>query len=80
MARVAIENHLEHVREVLQRNGHEVMSIEGEEVPSCDCCVISGLDQNMMGIANRATEASVINIDGLNDEQILEAINERAQR
>lgn len=79
MARIAVEKDLEHVRDVLQKNGHDVVSLEGEEVPSCDCCVISGLDQNMMGMSNRATDVSVINIDGMTDEQILREIKERIQ-
>lgn len=77
MAKVAVENSLNHVKESLQRNGHEVVSMEANNVANCDCCVISGQDKNVMGMSEAVTKASVINAEGMNEEQILEAVNQR---
>ncbi|WNQ13836.1 YkuS family protein [Paenibacillus aurantius] len=74
MARIAVENSLSHMTEALQNSGHEVVSMDQAE--GCDCCVISGQDANMMGISNAVTQASVINAEGLTDEEILNRINE----
>jgi hypothetical protein len=79
MARIAVEGSLQNVREVLQQNGYDVVALEGGNVPDCDCCVISGQDENVMGISDRATEVSVINAHGLTGDQILQEVNRRTQ-
>lgn len=79
MPKVAVENNLDSVKNMLQQNGYEVVNLEGESVPDCDCCVISGLDHNMMGMANTATDVSVINAEGLTDDEIMEQIRQRTQ-
>jgi hypothetical protein len=79
MPRVAVENNLEHLKQVLQSNGFDVVDLKGENVPECDCCVISGIDQNMMGMANRATDVSVVNASGLSDDEIVQEVRERTQ-
>lgn len=75
MAKIAVENSLGNVRQVLQQNGHQVVSMD--ELSGADCCVISGQDQNMLGIAEIATQASVINAQGLTADEVLERVNER---
>lgn len=73
MAKIAVEQGLSDVTDVLQSNGHEVVSMENLE--NCSCCVISGQDQNVMGIHDTATQASVISAKGLTAEQVLEQVN-----
>lgn len=80
MAKIAVAEGLQYVRDALQNNGYEVINLEGENVPACDCCVITGLDQNMMGIADTATDVSVINAEGLTAEQVLEEVKQRIQK
>jgi hypothetical protein len=79
MARIAVEGSLQNVKEALQRNGYDVVALEGGNVPACDCCVITGQDENVMGVADRATEVNVINATGLTEEQILQEVNERTR-
>jgi predicted transcriptional regulator len=76
MAKVAVENSLGNVKQVLQQNGFEVVSIENAS--GADCCVISGQDDNVMGISDVATNASVINAEGMTADQVLEEVNQRA--
>jgi hypothetical protein len=77
MARIAVENSLSNVKDALQNNGHEVLQLDEQSLQSCDCCVISGQDQNVMGIANAETRASVINAQGLTTEEIIQQVNQR---
>jgi len=74
MAKIALEDNLNHMSSYLQSNGHEVVSMNN--LADCDCCVISGQDNNVMGISDTATKASVINAQGMSDSEILQQINE----
>jgi len=78
MARVAVENSLGSIKQVLQENGHNVVSME--EFANADCCVISGQDQNMMGMAGAETKGAVINAEGMTAEEVLDQVNQRAQQ
>ncbi|GIP36153.1 YkuS family protein [Paenibacillus sp. J2TS4] len=77
MARIAVENTLGDVKNALQNSGHEVMHLDENSVQNCDCCVISGLDQNVMGIAVPETQASVINAQGMTAEEVVNQVNQR---
>jgi hypothetical protein len=77
MARIAVENNLANVKQFLQNNGFEVVSLDAQNMPDCDCYVISGMDQNMMGMQDIQTGAPVINAHGMSAEQVLAAINAR---
>lgn len=79
MAKVCVEDNLGNVKDVLQRNGFEVVSLQGNQIPACDCCVISGVDQNVMGMADRATEVNVINAEGLTAEEVLDEVRQRVR-
>ncbi|WP_199616679.1 YkuS family protein [Paenibacillus alkalitolerans] len=79
MARVAVENSLNNVKDALRNNGHEVMDLSGG-LDACDCCVISGEDKNMMGMADRATMASVINAQGMTADEVLRRVDESVRQ
>ncbi|CAH0118409.1 MULTISPECIES: YkuS family protein [unclassified Paenibacillus] len=73
MAKVALEDSLNSVADALQRDGHEVVSMNN--VADCDCCVISGQDKNVMGMSGIETKASVINAQGLSSDEIVNQVN-----
>lgn len=73
MAKIAVEDSLNNVKDVLRANGHEVVSIEN--FTDSACCVISGQTTNVMGITNTETKASVINAEGKTADQVLEQVN-----
>lgn len=79
MATIAVENSLSNVKQVLESSGHQVVSMEDGNVQNCDCCVISGQDKNMMGIAETATNASVINAQGMSVEEVVQQVNQCVQ-
>ncbi|NBI28831.1 YkuS family protein [Chengkuizengella marina] len=76
MAKVAVEDNLSNVKQALQNEGHEVCNLEENNMQNCQCCVITGQDENMMGMANTQTQASVINADGLTAEEVVNQVNQ----
>lgn len=77
MARIAVEDSLSQVKEALQNAGHEVVTMNEGSAQSCDCCVVTGLDENVMGMADTATQAPVINAAGLSSDEIVQQVNSR---
>ncbi|CAG7624435.1 YkuS family protein [Paenibacillus allorhizosphaerae] len=79
MAKIAVENSLQDVKNALQQSGHDVIAVDSSNIQNCDCCVISGQDKNVMGIAETATKASVINAQGMTADEIVQQVNQRLQ-
>jgi hypothetical protein len=79
MAKIAVENSLTNVKQALENNGYQVVSMDESSIGSCDCCVISGQDKNMLGIAETATQAAVINAQGLSVDEVLQQVNRCVQ-
>lgn len=80
MARIGVENSLGDIKQYLESQGHQVMEMNEANLKSCDCCVISGQDQNMMGMANAVTKAPVINADGMTAEEVLQEVQRTYQQ
>ncbi|MBN6185613.1 YkuS family protein [Aneurinibacillus sp. BA2021] len=80
MARIGVENSLGNIKQYLESQGHQVMEINEANLKNCDCCIISGQDENMMGMANTVTQAPVINADGMTAEQVLQAVQRTQQQ
>ncbi len=73
---IGVEQSLSNVEAALQAKGYEVVQLQSEKDASkCDCCVITGQDENMMGISNTAIEGSVINAHGLSAEEVCERVD-----
>jgi hypothetical protein len=81
MARIGVEESLTAVQQMLQAEGHEVVVLRQEQdANGCDCCVITGLDENMMGMQNTAIQGSVISANGLNANDISQQVNQKLQQ
>ncbi|MBO8171269.1 MAG: YkuS family protein [Bacillaceae bacterium] len=74
MPRVAVEDNLDQVENILRNNGYDVVRL-GNQQQQVDAVVISGQDRNMMGMQDRQTGASVINAEGMTAEEVYEAVN-----
>ena len=79
LAKIAVEDSLSQVKDTLSSQGHQVVSLDANNAADCDCCVISGQDQNMMGMAETVTKAPVINADGLSASEIADQVQQRVQ-
>ncbi|MET3683320.1 hypothetical protein ABID56_001415 [Alkalibacillus flavidus] len=77
MARIAVENSMADLQQALAEQGYEVIKLEGEQVPDCDCCCVSGQDNNMMGMSDKATNAPVVNCHGMSTDEAVDAVNAR---
>lgn len=77
MVKVAVEQGLSDIQQALQENGHEVVSMDNFKGASC--CVVSGQDQNMMGMSDIFTQTPVINANGMTAQEVVEEVNTRTQ-
>ncbi|MFZ4452404.1 YkuS family protein [Salibacterium aidingense] len=78
MARIGVEESLTDIKQQLQEQGHEVVDLRQEQDSSgCDCCVISGQDQNMMNMQNTQMQGSVINAHGYDSNEVCQQVEER---
>ncbi|UCZ51896.1 YkuS family protein [Bacillus shivajii] len=81
MARIGVEQSLSDVQEALQAKGHEIVQLQQEhDAEGCDCCVITGQDQNVMGEQQTVTEGAVINAHGLTAEEICQQVESRVNQ
>ena len=74
--RVAIENTLGSVKQLLDEKGYEVVQLDphtqtGIELKNCDAVVISGMDDNMMGMTTIKTGSPVISAKGMSPQEVL---------
>ncbi|AQY37837.1 hypothetical protein B4918_07375 [Bacillus thuringiensis] len=73
MARIGVENSLTDVQQ-----GHEVVTLNSEQdAQGCDCCVVTGQDSNVMGIADASIKGSVITAHGLTTDEICQQVEIR---
>ncbi|PLR98786.1 YkuS family protein [Bacillus sp. T33-2] len=78
MARVGVEHSLTNISEALRDRGYDIVELRQEsDARGCDACVISGLDSDVMGIANTVTQGSVIEANGLTAEEVCRHVEER---
>ncbi|MBO1004201.1 YkuS family protein [Pseudogracilibacillus auburnensis] len=78
MARIGVEPALSNIKSALTEMGHDVVDLRSEnDARHCDCCIISGTDKNMMGIADIVIEGPVINADGATTDEVCQMVSER---
>ncbi|HHY73926.1 MAG TPA: YkuS family protein [Bacillus bacterium] len=78
MAKIGVEQSLTQVQQALQEKGHEVVPLKNEsDANGCDACVVTGLDNNVMGIANTVIKGPVIEASGLTAEEVCQEIDNR---
>jgi len=61
---IAVEQGLENVSEYLSNQGLNVSNLDRNNLNNYDAIVVSGQDDDFMGIKNAATKAPVINATG----------------
>jgi len=83
--RIAVSEALSPVKRALHRAGYDVVNLESDAEISkkgmgdYDAIVISGMDDNLMGMHDISGRATVINATGKDAEEILEELNKRLQ-
>ncbi len=72
---IGVEQSLSNVEAALKAKGYEVKQLRNEEdAKNCAACVITGQDENVMGISDIVTEGSVINAHGLSADEVVERV------
>lgn len=74
---VAVENKLKPVREFLAAQGCQIIPVEKVKDTRVDAVVLSGADQNLMGMEDIETKAPVINASGLSPQDVWNEIQRR---
>lgn len=76
--KVGVEASLTDVREALMEKGYDVVELKSEnDASGLDCCVVTGLDSNVMGVHDTVTEGPVIEASGLTAEEICQQVESR---
>lgn len=80
MPRVGVEQSLTNISQALREKGYDVVELKQEsDAQNCDCCVVSGLDSNVMGMQDTATKASVIDANGMSADEVCRHVESRLQ-
>ncbi|WP_428908462.1 YkuS family protein [Niallia sp. Krafla_26] len=77
MQKIAVEDSLTNVQQALREKGYDVVELSGENVQNCDCCVVSGLDTDVMGMQDALTKGSVIEATGLSADEVVKRIENK---
>lgn len=81
MARIGVEQSLTNISEALRARGHEVVELRQEsDAQGCDCCVVTGIDSNVMGMQDAEIQGSVIEASGLSAEEVCRQIDQRTDQ
>ena len=76
---VAVDEALEGLKEVLVSRGYQVIGMEEVDTDRAHALVISGLDQNIMGMQDIKTKVPVISAEGKTWDEIVKNIDDYFQ-
>jgi len=74
---VAVEDSLTPVAEALRNRGYTVKSFTEGDLDQAEAVVVSGQDDNVMGVKMTQTKAPVIRAEGRTPEEVVRAVEER---
>lgn len=80
MPKVAVEEGLSQIEDILSRNGFEVVGVKSTRLNDVDAVVVSGLDVDIMGDESILTRAPVVEAYGRSAEEVLRDLRERIRR
>jgi hypothetical protein len=78
MTRVGVEQSLSNISSALREKGYDVIDLKQEnDAQGCDCCVISGVDSNIMGMQDTVTHGSVIEANGMSADEVCRQVEQK---
>ncbi len=82
--RVAVEQTLKNIGTFLQEKGYEIASLDPlseskAELHNVSAVIISGQDENVMGMQDMVTQSLVIDASGMTKEQVYERLQDSEQ-
>jgi len=76
--KIGVEEGLTNVTQALEEKGYEVVTLSNAtDLKDCSCCVVTGMDSNIMGIETTSTEVPVIEASGLSAEEVCSEVEQR---
>jgi hypothetical protein len=80
MTKIGVEQSLTNIQQALRDKGYQVVELKNEsDAKDCTCCVVTGLDTNMMGMSDTFTRGSVIEASGLTADEVCRKVESRLQ-
>ncbi|MBL4953914.1 YkuS family protein [Neobacillus sp. OS1-32] len=80
MAKIGVEQSLTNVTRALRDKGYDVVELKQEsDARNVDCCVVTGLDSNVMGMQETITKAPVIEARGMSADEVCREVENRLQ-
>jgi len=77
---VAVEQSLTNVSEALRQKGYDVVEMQtASDAQNCAAFVVTGMDNNVMGMQDTSTKAPIIEASGLSADQVCQEIEQRLQ-
>jgi len=73
--RIAVEEGLSDIKEVLQENGYKIIGMDN--VREASAVVIAGIDEDVMGMQDLIAKIPIINAEGKTGEEILHDLKQR---
>jgi hypothetical protein len=85
MGKIAIEPNLTPIKEYLTRQGYQVESVNFNTQPPVnlngyDAFVVTGLNNDFLGVEKTETRAAVINAAGMSPEDVAKALKQQTGR
>ena len=78
VAKIGIEPALTNVQQALEEKGYEVIPVHNEsDIKNVDCCVVSGLDSDFMGIQDISMEGSIIDANGMSADEVCREVENK---
>jgi len=74
---IAVEDTLSPVVEALRGRGYSVVELGGEDARRAEAVVVSGQEDNLMGIRTIETRVPVINAEGRTVDEIVRDVEDR---
>ncbi len=80
MAKIGVEQSLTNIQQALREKGYDVVERKQEsDAQNCDCCVVTGMDSNVMGMQDTYTKGSVIDANGMSADEVCQQVESRLQ-
>ncbi|WNS73505.1 YkuS family protein [Bacillus sp. DTU_2020_1000418_1_SI_GHA_SEK_038] len=80
MKKIAVEQSLTNVSDALREKGYDVVDLRSAaDAENCSACVVTGMDNNFMGMHDIVTKAPVIEASGLSADEVCQQVEQRLQ-
>lgn len=78
LTKIGVEQSLTSIQQALREKGFDVVELKQEtDAQGCSCCVVTGLDSNVMGIETITTNGPVIEANGLSTDEVCKQVEQR---